>query len=131
MWAAAMWLLVVVSVTPVATFAAEPTAAKVRIEATDDGYHAWADNPLAGPIEVMLRYRQRHNTTASPALPARATVVAGGRVAGTWRKARGAAEKQSELAGVVLPEMFDVPGPAQSKALEKAARAYAAFSDPN
>ncbi len=61
----------------------------------------------------------------------RATVVAGGRVAGTWRKARGAAEKQSELAGVVLPEMFDVPGPAQSKALEKAARAYAAFSDPN
>lgn len=53
-------------------------AARVRIEATDDGYHAWADNPLPGSIEVRLRYRQRHNTVALPALPARATVPAGG-----------------------------------------------------
>jgi len=58
--------------------AADGVAARVRIEATDDGYHAWADNPLPGPIEVRLSYRQRHNTVASPALPARATVPAGG-----------------------------------------------------
>ncbi|QOW25858.1 M23 family metallopeptidase [Lysobacter sp. H23M47] len=60
--------------------APDSCAARVRIEATDDGYHAWADNPLPGPIEVRLRYRQRHNTVSSPALPARATIPAGSSV---------------------------------------------------
>lgn len=73
-----MLVLATASAAPTAARAAEPAAAKIRIEATDDGYYAWADNPLPGPIEVMLRYRQRHNTTAAPALPARATLPAGG-----------------------------------------------------
>ena len=56
----------------------------------------------------------------------KATVVAGGQVAGTWRKAQGAAEKQREVAGAVLPQLFGELSPAQHKALEKAAKAYAA-----
>ncbi|QOW19054.1 M23 family metallopeptidase [Lysobacter ciconiae] len=63
---------------PAAGAADGSAAARVRIETTDDGYQAWADNPLPGPIEVRLRYRQRHNTVASPELPARATIPAGG-----------------------------------------------------
>ncbi|MGV8940361.1 MAG: M23 family metallopeptidase [Lysobacter sp.] len=58
----------------------EPAAvARLRIEASEGGeYLAWADNLLAGPIEVMLHYRRHHNTASAPALPARATVPAGG-----------------------------------------------------
>ncbi|WP_222565099.1 M23 family metallopeptidase [Novilysobacter antarcticus] len=81
MWAVALAIVAAIApaeaATPAADFA-DSGAARVRIEATDDGYHAWADNPQPGPIEVRLRYRQRHNTVASPALPARATVPAGG-----------------------------------------------------
>lgn len=55
----------------------------------------------------------------------KATVVAGGQVAGTWRKAQGAAEKESRLAGVVLPELFDGLSAQQHKALEERAKAYA------
>lgn len=66
------------AIVPASAATPDDTAARVRIEATDDGYHAWADNPLPGPVEVMLRYRQRHNTVAAPALPARATIPAGG-----------------------------------------------------
>lgn len=57
----------------------------------------------------------------------KATVVAGGRVAGTWRKAQGTAEKQRQRAGAVLPELFDGLTPNQDKALGKAAEAYAKF----
>ncbi|QOY64089.1 M23 family metallopeptidase [Lysobacter sp. H21R4] len=74
--ALALASLIPVKAASPAASAADSVAARVRIEATDDGYHAWADNPLPGPIEVRLRYRQRHNTVASPALPARATVPA-------------------------------------------------------
>ncbi|QOW21538.1 M23 family metallopeptidase [Novilysobacter avium] len=70
--------LAAVKAAPPAAGVADSGAARVRIEATDDGYHAWADNPLPGPIEVRLRYRQRHNTVASPALPARATIPTDG-----------------------------------------------------
>lgn len=58
----------------------EPAAiARLRVQANGDGeYFAWADNLLAGPIEVMLHYRHRRNTGSAPALPARATVPAGG-----------------------------------------------------
>lgn len=57
----------------------EPGAiAGLRIEAQGSGYYAWADNRLAGPIEVMLHYRRRHNAGSDPALPARAIVPAGG-----------------------------------------------------
>lgn len=57
----------------------------------------------------------------------KATIVAGGQVAGTWRKAKGAAEKQRQVAGVVLPEPFGELGPTQTRALVKAAESYAGF----
>lgn len=60
----------------------------------------------------------------------KATVVTGGQVAGTWRKAQGAAEKQREVAGVVLPQIFGELSPSQHKALEKSAKAYAKFLTP-
>lgn len=48
---------------------------RLRVEAGVGGYLAWADNRLAGPVEVML-----HGDTGAmvgePALPARATVPA-------------------------------------------------------
>jgi len=57
----------------------EPTAiARLRIEPHGDAYYAWADNRLAGPIEVMLHFTRNGNTVGDPALPARATVAAGG-----------------------------------------------------
>ena len=55
----------------------------------------------------------------------KATVVAGGRVAGTWRKAQSASERQR--AGAVFAEPFTVLRPAQDRALDKAAAAYAQF----
>ncbi|MEG3156349.1 peptidoglycan DD-metalloendopeptidase family protein [Lysobacter zhanggongensis] len=51
--------------------------ARLRIEPVDGGWHAWADNSLAGPIEVMLHYSRRENVDSRPVLPARATVAAG------------------------------------------------------
>ncbi len=41
-------------------------------------YLAWADNSLAGPIEVMLRFTSHANVAGQPPLPARATVPARG-----------------------------------------------------
>ena len=57
----------------------EPSAlARLRVEPADGEYLAWADNNLAGPIEVMLRFTTHSNMRGDPALPARATVPAGG-----------------------------------------------------
>jgi len=56
---------------------AEPGAiARLRLEDRDDAFLAWADNTLAGPIEVMLRLSRGDNVVGEPALPARATVPA-------------------------------------------------------
>ena len=49
---------------------------RLRIEEGDGIYRAWADNALAGPIEVMLHFRRNDNMTGQPALPARALVQA-------------------------------------------------------
>lgn len=58
---------------------AEPGAiARLRIENDGPRYLAWADNRLSGPIEVMLHFSRSRNVTGAPALPARATVAAGG-----------------------------------------------------
>lgn len=58
---------------------AEPSAvARLRLEARNGQYQAWADNLLGGPIEVMLDSGPGSNLVAAPALPARATVVANG-----------------------------------------------------
>ena len=58
---------------------AEPGAiARLRIENDNGRYLAWADNRLSGPIEVMLHFSRSENVSGNPALPARATVAAGG-----------------------------------------------------
>ena len=55
----------------------EPSAiARLRVEAGDGEYLAYADNSLAGPIEVMLGFTRSSNVRGDPALPARATVPA-------------------------------------------------------
>lgn len=59
----------------------EPGAiARLRLEAGDGTYLAWADNNLAGPIEVMLAFTRSNNARSDPELPARATVPARGTV---------------------------------------------------
>ena len=50
------------------------------MEAGNGNYLAWADNSLAGPIEVMLAFTRSSNVRADPMLPARATVPANGSV---------------------------------------------------
>ncbi len=89
---------------------------------------------LPGFDEFLLGYTDRSAALAPHHAPLtvpgnngmfKATVVAGGRVAGTWRRAQGAAEKQRQLSGVVLPELFNELSPARHKALEAKAKAYA------
>ncbi|MEO6155004.1 MAG: M23 family metallopeptidase [Thermomonas sp.] len=59
----------------------EPSAiARLRVEAGDGEYLAYADNSLAGPIEVLLGFSRSSNVHGEPALPARATVPARGSV---------------------------------------------------
>jgi len=58
---------------------AEPGAvARLRLESNDGRYLAWADNMLAGPIEVLLQFGSGSNMVGAPPLPARATVQANG-----------------------------------------------------
>ena len=55
----------------------EPDAiARLRTEPADGEYLAWADNTLAGPIEVMLRATAGSPLPSDPPLPARASVPA-------------------------------------------------------
>lgn len=54
--------------------------ARLRVESGDGEYLAWADNHLAGPIEVLLGFSESRNIRGEPALPARATVPARGSV---------------------------------------------------
>lgn len=59
----------------------EPSAiARLRVEAGDGEYLAYADNSLSGPIEVMLGFTRSSNVRGAPSLPARATVPARGSV---------------------------------------------------
>lgn len=51
---------------------------RLRIEPADGEYLAWADNLLAGPIEVRLEVTSGDAPASQPALPARAGVPAGG-----------------------------------------------------
>ena len=57
--------------------AADPVA-RLRIEPSAAGYEAWADNLLAGPIEVRLDMAGGPAPASQPALPARASIPAGG-----------------------------------------------------
>jgi murein DD-endopeptidase MepM/ murein hydrolase activator NlpD len=57
---------------------AEPGAV-VRLRVENDpggGYAAWADNTLAGPLEVMVRFTRSRNVAGDPPLPAEALVPA-------------------------------------------------------
>jgi murein DD-endopeptidase MepM/ murein hydrolase activator NlpD len=59
--------------------AVQPSAiARLRVEAGDGEYLAYADNSLAGPIEVLLGFSKSSNVGGDPPLPARATVPARG-----------------------------------------------------
>lgn len=61
--------------------AVQPAAiARLRVEAGDGEYLAFADNSLAGPIEVLLGFASSSNVRGDPPLPARATVPARGSV---------------------------------------------------
>lgn len=93
---------------------------------------------LPGFDEYLLGYTDRSAALAPQHAPLtvpgnngvfKATVVSGGQVVGTWRKAQGAAEKQRQVAGVVLLELFAELSPTRHKALEKSARSYASFLD--
>lgn len=57
---------------------AQTTIAKLRVEASSDGYHVYADNTLPAPIEVRLTARQAKALNSQPELPARASVPASG-----------------------------------------------------
>ncbi|RZA21413.1 MAG: M23 family metallopeptidase [Lysobacteraceae bacterium] len=57
-----------------------PATAQLRIEPADGEFLAWADNSLAGPIEVMLRAGSGTPLHSDPPLPARASVPAGSSV---------------------------------------------------
>ena len=91
---------------------------------------------LPGFDEYLLGYTDRSAALAPQHAPLtvpgnngmfKATVLVGGQVVGTWRKAQGAGEKQRQLAGVVLPELFAGISLAQMKALDTAAKKYAQF----
>jgi murein DD-endopeptidase MepM/ murein hydrolase activator NlpD len=58
---------------------AEPGAmVALRLEHDGGDYLAFADNRLAGPVQVRLSFSRSDNVTGAPALPARATVDARG-----------------------------------------------------
>lgn len=57
-------------------FRSEPSAmVRVRLQQTDKGYLAWADNQLSGPLEVVLDYAENSDFVSNPSLPAQ-TILA-------------------------------------------------------
>lgn len=83
--------------------------AQLRLEADGDGWLAWADNPLAGPVEVMLQALPGARVAGTPALPARATVPAQASVLVTRLAAPG------PLRGALQLRLDSVPGSANAK----------------
>lgn len=62
-------------------YRSEPGAiARLRVQNDGTRYLAYADNSLAGPVEVMLDFSHSNNIAGQPMLPARATVGARGSV---------------------------------------------------
>lgn len=91
---------------------------------------------LPGFDEYLLGYTDRSASLAPHHAPLtvpgnngmfKATVINDGQVAGTWRKAKSAAERLRELAGVVLPEVWEGLSPEQSAGLNRSAESYARF----
>ena len=50
--------------------------ARLRLEREEGSSLAFADNTIAGPVEVLLKFTRAVNTRGEPDLPARATVPA-------------------------------------------------------
>jgi murein DD-endopeptidase MepM/ murein hydrolase activator NlpD len=67
-------------VTRLALGAEHEPVARLRLENTEAGVEAWAENTLYGPIEVLLRQPAGPPLRADPPLPARALVPAQQRV---------------------------------------------------
>lgn len=85
-----------------ATASGPAAIAALRIEPGDGEYLAWADNRLAGPIEVILRPGAGAPLPSDPPLPARASVPAlGSTLVARLRPARGRSGRlQLSLEGV-------------------------------
>lgn len=100
-WATGLlMLLAVAGATAQEAPAQEPSRiARLHLEPTEGGLLVWAENLLAGPIEVML-HGDGHSPAAHPALPARATVPAYGRVLVSRIGAAGAAGMRFSLEAV-------------------------------
>lgn len=49
---------------------------RLRLENKAGYYHAWADNLLHGPVQVMLRFKRGAHVMSTPALPASAMLAA-------------------------------------------------------
>ena len=89
--------------------AGQAAIASLRIEAGDGDYLAWADNRLAGPIEVILRPARGNVIPSDPQLPARASVAAmGSTLVARLRPASG-------RSGSMLLDLASVPGSSNAK----------------
>lgn len=93
---------------PTATIQRDAVA-RLRIVAVDGGFEAWADNLLPGPVEVRLDADGGARPQALPALPARASVPAGGSVLLTRLRPPPAREGRMQL------RLSGVPGSSNAK----------------
>lgn len=84
--------------------------ARLRIEPADGAYLVWADNLLAGPIEVRLRNTSGAPLPSSPALPARASVPAAGTTLVARLDARGLRHD-----GLMQLSLTGVPGSSNAR----------------
>ena len=87
--------------------------ATLRIEAGDGEYLAWADNLLAGPVEVRLTSTGGDTLPSSPALPARASVPAGGSTLVARLGASGTGHR-----GAMQLSLSAVPGSSNARPLD-------------
>jgi len=72
--AAIAWLCMI-CITTASSAGLQTVDIGMRVESVDGELQVWADNHLAGPVEVML-HADGSTATGNPALPARATVPA-------------------------------------------------------
>ena len=93
--------------------AASALVAQLRVEPTDGEYLAWADNLLAGPVEVRLTSTGGDTLPSSPALPARASVPAGGSTLVARLGASGTGHR-----GAMQLSLSAVPGSSNARPLD-------------
>ena len=93
--------------------AASALVAQLRVEPSDGEYLAWADNRLAGPIEVILRAGAGGDVPSDPLLPARASVPAGGSTLVARRGASGTGHR-----GAMQLSLSAVPGSSNARPLD-------------